>query len=260
MEDPRPAAFTFDGDHLIPTDLTASGWAADTIMGRYLAAMVAWGAERHGGPDLQPARLTVDMFRPTPMAPLDVSSAVVRDGRRLRVVDVSVHAAGTLTCRGTVLLARRSSDPINQVWDPPRWDVPAPQAIERESLHRGFLMPWDQRTVTGSASAGPRRVWLRETHPFLPDVAASPLVRVALAADHANGQINTGTRGIGHINADLTLVLARLPVGEWIGLDATSRSAATGISVGTADVYDAQGRIGQVAMVGLADGRVLHDD
>jgi hypothetical protein len=226
-------------------------------MGRFLCALVAWGAERQVADDLQPARMTVDMFRPVPIAPLDVVTTVARNGRRLRVIDVSIHAAGTVVCRGSVVFVRRDEEVPVPVWTPSPWDAPHPDAIDPPTWRNGFVAPWDQRTVTEPSLAGPHRVWLRETHGFVAGAPLSPLVRVALAADHSNGQVNLSEVGLGHINADLTLLLARLPVGEWIGLETTSRTAADGVSVGTVDVYDLQGRIGHAAVVGLADVRVL---
>jgi hypothetical protein len=37
--------------------------------------------------DLHPARFTIDMYRRVPFGPVRVTTQVIRDGRRLRVVD-----------------------------------------------------------------------------------------------------------------------------------------------------------------------------
>jgi hypothetical protein len=251
------AAFALVDGMLVPNDAARSGWSAETVLGRYLSGMVAWGAEQHGADDPQPGRMTVDMFRPVPMVPLEVVTTVARDGRRLRVVDVAVYVGGTVVCRGSVVFVRRSADVPVRVWTPSPWEVRHPEVIDRLPGRDDHVVPWDQRTVTEPSPDGPHRVWLRETHGFVAGAPISPFVRTALAADHSNGQINLGDLGLGHINADLTLLLAREPVGEWIGLETTSRSAEEGLSVGTVDVYDLQGRIGHVGMVALADGRVL---
>ena len=44
---------------------------------------------------------------------------------------------------------------------------------------------------------------------------------------------NLGTSGVGYINGDLTVALARLPVDEWMGVQADSHRDQDGISVGT---------------------------
>lgn len=52
---------------------------------------------------------------------------------------------------------------------------------------------------------------------------------------------NWGTAGVGFINVDLTLVLARLPQGLELGLEADNHISDAGVAVGTATLYDRQG-------------------
>jgi hypothetical protein len=258
-----PASFVRDGDLLVPRPFTRSGWSADTLNGRYLAGLVAWGAERHGDPDLQPARLTVDMFRPGTMAPTRVDTRIVRDGRRIRVVDSSVVANGVEICRGSTVFLRRSHEPRGETWFPPEWTVPEPDDIA--PMARVFShddgMAWESRGITEWGQLTERRqVWVRETRPFVEGEELTPFMRAALVADMANGQTNASPVGLAYINADLTMTIARLPEGEWLGLDARSRAAADGVSAGSVDLYDAKGRIGQVTLIGVADERNLVPD
>ena len=55
---------------------------------------------------------------------------------------------------------------------------------------------------------------------------------------------NLGTAGVGYINGDLTVALARLPLDEWIGVQADSHWAADGIAVGAATWFDHVGAFG----------------
>jgi acyl-CoA thioesterase len=253
------ASFERDGDLLVPRPFTQSGWSAGTLNGRYLAGLVAYGAERHADPDLQPARLTVDMFRPGTMGPTRVDTTVVRDGRRIRVVDSSVITDGVQICRGTTVFLRRSADPEGEEWYPPEWDAPDPDDLEpmvRGAGPGGYEMPWETRPITAWGNLSEhRRIWVRESRPFVDGEAVTPFLRAALAADMANGQTNAGPGGLGFINADLTMTIARLPVDEWVGLDARSRATADGVSAGSVDLYDRKGRIGQVTLIGVADAR-----
>jgi hypothetical protein len=250
------AAFVRDGDLLIPRPFTESGWTPNTLMGRYLAGLVAWSSEQHGDDDLQPARLTVDMFRPATMAPTTLKSTVVRDGRRIKVVDTAVLVDGAVVCRGSTVFLRRSGEPRGATWLPPEWSVAEPDDLELTFARSGWQPEWDQRLITPWDSITVhRRTWLRETRPFVEGEPLTPLIRAALAADNASGQVNGGPLGMAYINADLTLTLARLPEGEWLGLDAISRAAADGVSVGTMDLYDNKGRIGQVTLIAVADER-----
>ena len=53
-----------------------------------------------------------------------------------------------------------------------------------------------------------------------------------------------GTHGIGYINGDLAVGLARLPVGEWSGVQGDSHWASDGVAVGTATLFDQAGPFG----------------
>jgi hypothetical protein len=46
------------------------------------------------------------------------------------------------------------------------------------------------------------------------------------------------------VGADLTVGLARLPVGEWIGVQGDSHWASDGVAVGTATLFDQAGAFG----------------
>ncbi len=245
------------GDVLVPNRQAESGWAPNTLMGRYLAGLVAWGAERDAEPDMQPARLTVDMFRPPMMGSTRVETAIVRSGRRIRVVDAEVEVDGVVVCRGNVVFLRRGESPDGQRWVPEPSMLPSPEGLE-PMTKAGIALPWDQRTVGSWGVPGKQRtLWVTETERFIDGEPLSPFVRVALAADSANGTLNAGADGLGFINADLTMTLGALPRGVWIGLEPVSRVEADGIGVGVVDVYDGDRRIGQVSMTALADGRQI---
>lgn len=250
--------FTRADGALLPMPSTEGGWNPGTLMGRHLAGLVAHGAERHGQPDLQPSRLTVDMFRPAPMGPTSLPTRVVRDGRRIRVVDVDVVVGGSVVCRGTVVFLRRSSDPSGVPWRPAERELPDPESSVPMQFAT-WTPTWDQRPHAGRAGddTSLRGSWIREDRSFIDGEETTPFVRAALAADNANGIINSTTIGLPYINADLTITMARLPIGEWVGLTAVSRAIDSGVSTGVVDLYDRTGRFGQVTMIALADERNL---
>ena len=70
MQDTPEAFFTIDGDHLVPGPMAQGPWGA-TVSGHIVGGLLGWAVERAGGdPQLQPARLTVDLLRPTFMEPV----------------------------------------------------------------------------------------------------------------------------------------------------------------------------------------------
>ena len=57
------------------------------------------------------------------------------------------------------------------------------------------------------------------------------------------------------MNADLTVSLARPPLGEWIGLETDGIVAPTGTGLSVGQIYDQEGRIGQSAQSLLIEPR-----
>ncbi len=64
---------------------------------------------------------------------------------------------------------------------------------------------------------------------------------------------NLGTHGIGYINGDLTAAFSRLPVDDWIGVQADSHWASDGIAVGTATLFDHHGAFGSGLVTAVAN-------
>ena len=88
--------FTRDGDTFHPTEVANGPWDPTSLHGRVIVGLLGFAIEeRHSGPEFVPARLTVDMFRlPTIDKPIEVTTRLVRDGMRIRVVEMD--GPGTL--------------------------------------------------------------------------------------------------------------------------------------------------------------------
>ncbi|MCW2730972.1 MAG: thioesterase [Mycobacterium sp.] len=71
-----------------------------------------------------------------------------------------------------------------------------------------------------------------------------PFVNAAMVAEGTSLVTNLGSAGVGYINGDLTVGLARLPRDEWIGVQADSHWANDGVAVGTATLFDSNGPFG----------------
>jgi hypothetical protein len=82
----------------------------------------------------------------------------------------------------------------------------------------------------------------------------SPFQQVAAAADLASLVSHWSTEGPLHINADISLNLARLPEGGGVGLVAMNRVEHGGVAVGAALVRDRLGVLG-VSTVSALTGR-----
>ncbi len=98
---------------------------------------------------------------------------------------------------------------------------------------------------------GPAQVWVRLTVPVVPGETPSPLQRVAAAADFGNGvsAVVPFDRYV-FVNPDLTIHLERMPEGDWVGLDASTRLGTPGTALAQSALWDRRGPIGR-ALQGL---------
>ena len=264
------AFFRRDGDEFVPGDAARGPWDRESLHGRVLSGLLGYAIEqRHGDPAFQIARLTVDMFRLAPHAPVAVETRPAREGNRIRVIDATMRVGDVEVARASAVLLRRTDQPEGTVWSPPDWDAPRPEDVPapvREGRF-GFDAGWDTRNVVGSMGGGPggpggpgaapvqKRSWMRSTIDFVEGEATTPFVRAAAAADFSNPLANSGDRGLNFVNADATLYLHRLPVGEWIGFEVASHESAAGIAVGECTLYDVEGAIGRSAVCAVAQVR-----
>ena len=238
------AYFVPEDNALRPTVDARSPWSADMLHGRLLAGLAARAAEREVDAELRLARLTVDMFKAAPMTPIVTTSAVVRAGARLRVVDVTMACDSVEVGRARALFLRPGGHPQTDAWQAPRWDAPPPEDVAPTTAEAPG--GWELRVMTegGFWSGARKRVWSIDRWALVAGERLSPAVRAALAADLPNPLANSGPHGLAFINADLTLFLARPPRSEWIGLEVADHLGVDGIAVGTCTMYDTDGPIG----------------
>jgi Thioesterase-like superfamily len=253
---PAPVAgyFRADRDSLRPSADARSSWSGDQLHGRLIVGALARAVDAHAGAGMQCARLTVDLSRPTPLSPVTVASEVVRSGRRAHTVHAEVRSGGDTTARAFALLLRRGEDPPGDVWSTAAWDAPDPGVMAPFAAEGGVRLPWDMRDVAGAGlvSGRRKRVWIRDLRPLVDAETTSPFVRLAMVADAVNPLGNSGTRGLRHVNADLTIQVARDPVGDWLGFEVSARMAAAGVAVSACVLHDRRGPVGLATASALA--------
>lgn len=239
-----------------PLDPARSYWSREALGGRAVVGLLGHEIERlHGSDALVPARLTIDMHRLAPFDAVQVHSRVIRDGRRLRLVEADLVVGGEAVARATCQFLAPSEAPPGHVWAPPAWSSPHPDTLAEE---RGRHSPrdFDLRWVSGGLGATTDKgCWMRERLELVEGQPFTPFSRVALAADFASPFINAGDAGIRYMNTDVTLHLHRPAQGEWIGFEATGHEASQGIAVGHCRLHDVTGAIGFVTCSALANQR-----
>lgn len=244
----RPAFFTLTADRFVPGEDARSWWTPGMLSGPLLGGLLARALESaHGDPDLQFARLTVDLFRNAPFEPIEVTTEVVRDGRRIRVTEAKVLTSIGVVARASAVQLRRGQQPPSPIpTRTPHWDAPDPTPLI--DTYSEFLPGGDHSR---------RGMWIREDRPLVTGEALSPFVRVALAADEGSPVAHRGETELEFINADYTLTLSREPIGEYIGLQAGGHVSEDGIAVGHATVHDEKGPIGFSMSTAVANVRTV---
>ncbi|MDT5002702.1 MAG: hypothetical protein QOK12_4807 [Mycobacterium sp.] len=245
--------FVTDGDGYMPTPLARGPWGP-SLSGNYIGGLLGRAVEHDvDDADLQPARLTVDLLRPVALQPLQVQSSVVRDGRRLRLVDAVMTQNDVMVARASALFLRRSEYAEQEVWTTPVTmpAIPAEPDVLADGLPM-LLHSFGRDPVVGSPGVGvtewrhdgQKFAWMRETKLLVDDEPLSPFTRAAMAGDVTSSLTHWGTAGLQYINADYTITLSRLPRGVYVGLAAMTHYDHAGVATGVATLFDHMGPIG----------------
>lgn len=251
-------------DVLEPTPLACSSWSDNQLHGVAVAGALARSAEAaladRGRDDLRPARMSVDLFRPAAMAPCSFEVEVVREGPRICLLDVTLRQDDERVARAAFLFLRAGGSAPGEVWSPEAATRPSPPPLDVAPVSDEPRVPfvhseagWSQ-DFSEHQNASRKGSWSSGV-PVVAGEALTPFQAVAATADGASLVTNWGTGGVEHINTDITLALARRPVGVEIGLAALDRVESDGISVGTATVFDREGTLGTVVMTSIANTR-----
>lgn len=200
---------------------------------------------------MQVARITIDLLRPVPIAPLEIKTEVVREGRKIQVCGVTLLHENVAVVRASVLRIRHIDLPLPETVAEEKVVLPGPdEGHEPEGFSpdgNAFIKGLSLRTVHGAfRDPGPAAIWFRAHRPIVEGDPITPLMRAAMTADFCNGVSSVlDFRRWTFINADLTISLARMPVGEWILLDAQSWLGPNGAGIAFAKLGDQRGYFGR---------------
>jgi hypothetical protein len=236
----------------ISTPNASGPWSPHHQHGAAPTALICWAVERI--PTLVPmqvARITVDLLRPVPVAPLAIVTTVLREGKKIQLCSVKLSAEGVEVVRATVLKIRAVPLALPDTLahqaialpGPDESRVPKEGPLGINAFTAGLQMRFAQG---GFRKPGPAAVWFRAERPIVDGEAISPLMRAAIASDYCNGTSSPlDFAKWTFINGDLNINLARMPIGEWILLDAESYIGPTGAGVAFARLGDMHGYFGR---------------
>ena len=239
-----------------PTESALSRWGHDSLNGPAVVGLAARTLERDfSAPGFRPARLTADLFKAAHRVPTEVRTRLVRDGRRVRNSECDVIQDGTVVARATMVQYRSSAAPPGEEWVAPDDFIGSFAPPPGASGAVYFVGSDDAGWTSGGAehqNVSRKRVYHRTIEVVVGE-AASPFVRTVVAAEATSLVTNLGTQGIGYINGDLTVAMSRLPIGDYIGVQADSHWCADGIAVGGATLFDDVGAFGIGMVTAIAN-------
>jgi hypothetical protein len=212
---------------------------------------VTWLAEQM--PTASPmhvTRVTIDLLRPVPVAPLTFETEVLREGRKIQLCGIRLMANGTVVVRATVLKIRAEAQALpSEIADPPVTVPPPDQGglLEPRYASSPFVTGMTIRAVRGGfLSLGPGAIWYRANRPIVEGAGLSQVMRAVIAADFSNGSSPVlSFDDWTFLNADLTVSLSRPPVGDWILLDGESWIGPDGAGLAASKLADIDGYFGR---------------
>ena len=267
--------FQLHDERFVPTEHARGPWSPAALHGGAPAALFTAAFERmQPGAEMPIGRIGIEYLRPILSAPMELTTQIVRPGRRVQELAGELHSGGELICRASALRVAAVPDGLPLPDEPPagdspdadsadadtaataRWPAPALPPLSSARAVRFALNSSDEPSFGATAmemrwlddpwTLGPGRVWMRMRMPLLPGEPATPLALVAAVADFGNGVSATlpFDRYL-FINADLTIHLVRPPRGEWIGIDARTHLHGGGVGLAESVLHDELGPIGR---------------
>jgi hypothetical protein len=243
-----------DGDRFVATELTRGPWDPGAQHAGPPAALL--GREIEHLPDageFQVGRVTCEILRSVPIAPVEVSARIVRPGRRVQLVEAELRdEAGEQLMRASAWRIRTAPVEIPPQAMAPAEPSPGPERGSEVEFfptgqELGYHTAMEVRFLEGGfVEPGPATVWLRMRQPLVAGEQPSPLQRVLVTADVGNGvSASLDYRRYLFINVDLTVHLERMPAGEWVCVDAVTLPQPNGLGTAESVLSDREGRIGR---------------
>ena len=245
------AIYRVDGNRVVTSPNAAGPWDAGMQHGSAPAALAVWAAEAI--PTAQPmriARVTIDLMRPVPVAPLTLQTEILREGRKIQLCAVRLLAENVIVVGATILKIKTQALTLPSEVADLSVELPGPDQAREEAPDFSaspFVTGISMRAARGQFGLpGPGAIWYRIDRPLVEASPVSQTMRAVVAADFCNGTSAVlDFRKWTFINADLTVSFARQPVGAWILLDAESWIGPDGAGLATARLADESGYFGR---------------
>jgi|SRR5689334_2987465 len=247
----------------VAAELTRGPWDPGAQHAGPAAALLGRELESLDGSDgFQVGRVVFEILRPVPIGEIRVETEVLRPGKKVRLVEASLHGEGGELMRATAWQLRRvelelPAEAVAEDPPPPGPEEGWVPEFFPTGQDAGYQTAMEFRAVAGAfLEPGPATFWLRMRHPLVAGEEPTLLQRALIAADVGNGiSAVLDYHRFVFINVDLTVHFERMPEGEWICVDAVTRPEPNGIGTAESVLSDQRGRIGRAAQSLLIEPR-----
>ncbi|HLK41530.1 MAG TPA: thioesterase family protein [Polyangiaceae bacterium] len=231
------------------TSATIGPWDTKLQHGSPPATLLMRAIEKaYSRDDVRVARVTFDFFGPVPVDEVHVTAEQVRPGARVELTRARLSAGGRTAMEASawrIALQRGGVPLVADARPAPRVPPPGGEVFEQlPSFGYGQALEW--RFVEGSFfELGPAAIYTRARLPLIEGEPLSPLQRVLLMVDSANG-ISSAISFIEYtfVPVALDVCVRRYPRTEWVGMRAETRIESDGIGHTTAELFDEGGYLG----------------
>lgn len=250
----EPLGRSAGGELFASTGATPGPWHPGAQHGGPPAALLGRAIERidEGAPRVV-GRLTLDLLGPVPVAPVRVTTSVLRPGRTvsLRQAELSDESGRVLARAQAWAFPSDSSGAGAGGVGVPLGHGPGHGSTgdRPASWSGGYLDAVDWRWISGAVtSPGPAVVWMRPLVALVAGEEMSPLQRLLSCVDSASGvSAALDPAEWRFLNTELTVHVLRPMVGEWICLEAETAVGPGSVGLAASAVHDVEGLVARSA-------------
>ncbi len=234
----------------LPTSHTGGAWNTSEQHIAPSIGLLAHVLERdcaRRGSDFVVGRMSYDILGPLPIEPVETHLQLLRSGRTIELVEVTLsqHRRPALRMRAWLMqprdTARIAGTAFPRIAPPEQMQPWKPSTIwpggfiESVEIRRNLQQP------------GRAAYWARTDQRLLDDEPVGGLARAASLFDIANGMaVRADPKEVAFPNLDLTVHLFGMPRGEWLGFDTSVSFGGNGLGLTSSIIHDESGPIGTI--------------
>lgn len=239
------AFYRYENGFYHPQQPATAPWTRKHQNGTSVGGLLARLVEETPSPvPMRLARINVELMRATPLAPTQTRTRIIRDGKRMQLVEAELLVEGDVFASGLGLRVHEAEGPV-EPFKPHGLAMPEQAPHEPLTAALGEGKPMVTRIVKGARGAiGPGAYWTRFNAALVEGEETSPSQTAIMACDAASIICAATGPGWQAPNIDLNLYFARTPRGEWILTDSVTEQSGAGYGLISTTLHDVEGAFG----------------